>query len=255
MVEKHSRSSVCFFVPNQKSVLEEANLPSSVIAHIAGQSVWVETYPEEAPMTRRVEPDDFPLLIDPEGNYWNDYRPVRVLYADEDGQVWRFPRRWLPMLQPTTEPGLDSLETVWQEAAFSETLNLPSEWDLWEINIPWNECHRAGGRTAKVEVSIHPGEPSTVSWRDSAGNRWRIPNDWRRRLIQLPKRDVLVRQEIPGEIAEDYAEKIVSVNYHPGSFCCLRDRYRFRDSQGNRWPVRIVDCVVVGYGDSATGGN
>jgi hypothetical protein len=68
MVENHSRSSVCFFVPEQKSVLEEVNLPSSVIALIAGQSVWAETYPEEAPLTRRVEHDDTPLLIDPEGD-------------------------------------------------------------------------------------------------------------------------------------------------------------------------------------------
>jgi hypothetical protein len=49
MVENHSRSSVCFFVPEQKSVLEEINLPSSVIARIAGQSVWVERTPRKLP--------------------------------------------------------------------------------------------------------------------------------------------------------------------------------------------------------------
>jgi protein-tyrosine phosphatase len=47
-------------------------------------------------VTRRVEHDDTPLLIDPEGDCWNDYPPVRVLYADGQGRVWRFPRRWLP---------------------------------------------------------------------------------------------------------------------------------------------------------------
>ena len=180
-----SDRAISLFVPEQKFLLEEANLPANVIACVAGQSVRVQTYPEEPPGMRRVESDDFPLLIDPEGNYWNDYRPVRVLYTDPQGQQWRFPRRWLPTLQPIAE---DFTGTVWQEASFSENLHLPSEWDLWEINIPWNECHRAGGTTAKVEVSIHPGEPSTVSWRDSSGNRWRIPHDWRRRLIKLGAR-------------------------------------------------------------------
>ncbi len=250
-----ARSSISFFVPEQEFLLEEANLPANVIACIAGQSVRVQTYPEEPPGMHRVESDDFPLLIDPEGNCWNDYRPVRVLYTDPQGQEWRFPHRWLPMLRPIAERHEDFTGTVWQEASFSENLHLPSVWDLWEINIPWNECHRAGGRTAKVEVSIHPGEPSTVSWRDSAGNRWRIPHDWRMRLIKLPKQDTLVSQEIPTDVAKKYGGKIVSVNYHSGSICCLRDRYRFRDSQGNRWPVRIVDCMVVGYGESATCGN
>jgi hypothetical protein len=159
------------------------------------------------------------------------------------------------MLRPMAERSADSTGTVWQEATFTETLNLPTEWDLWEINIPFDECHKTARRPAEVEVRICPGEPAKVFWRDSAGNLWRIPHDWRRRLIQLPKRDVLVRQEIPAEIAEEYAGKIVSVNYHPGSFCCLRDRYRFRDSDGNRWPVRIVDCTVVGYGNASSLGN
>lgn len=255
MVANSSRSSISFFVPEQKSLLEEANLPASVIECIAGQSVCVETYPEEPPATRRVERDDFPLLIDPEGNYWNDYRPIRVLFTDSQGQVWRFPRRWLPMLRTIAEPNHNSTGTVWQEATFRETLNLPSAWDLWEINIPWDECHKPGRGPAEVEVKIRPGEPSIVSWRDSAGNVWRIPHDWRSRLIKLPKQDVLLRQEIPAEVAEEYAEKIVSVNYHPGSFCCLPDRYRFRDSQGNRWPVRILDCMILGYGSATSSGN
>jgi hypothetical protein len=245
-----SRSSVSFFVPEEKFMLEEANLPTRVIECIAGESVWVETYPEEAPATRRVKPDDFPLLIDPKGNYWNDYRPLRVLYTDPQGQVWRFPRRWLPMFQPITEPCLEFMETVWQEATFNETLNLPSDWDLREVNIPWSECHNSARKAAEVEVRIRPGESAMVFWRDSAGNRWRIPHDWRRRLIKLPKRDVLVSQQIPVEVAEKYAETIVSVNYHPASLCCLPDRYRFRDSSRNRWPVRIRDCTVIGFGDA-----
>jgi len=249
MLSRFSKSSTSLIAPDHKSLLEEANLPVGLIDRIAGQLVLVETYPEEAPATRRVEPDDFPLLIDPNGDYWNDYRPVRVLYTDEDGQVWRFPRRWLPMLQPITEPGLDSMETVWQEATFSEALNLPSEWDLREINIPWGESHKGKGKAVEVSVGIRPGKPASVSWRDPSGCVWRIPHDWRRRLIKLPKRDVLILQDIPDEVAEDYAEKIVSVNYHPGSLCCLPNQYRFRDDNGKRWLVQIADCSVLGYGD------
>jgi len=255
MTTARSKSSISFFAPEARCLLEEANLPDSLIDSIGGQCISVETQSEEAPVTRRVEPDDYPLLIDAGGNYWNDYRPVRVFYTDEQSHVWRFPRRWLPMFQPITEPCLESFETVWQGAAFNETLNLPTEWDLWEINIPRSGCHKAGGNAVQVEIKLRPGESAIVSWRDPANNLWRIPHDWRRRLIKLPKYDVLVSQKIPAEVAEKFAETIVSVNYHPGSLCCLRDCYRFRDSHGNRWPVRIVDSSVVGYGDVPGFGN
>jgi hypothetical protein len=252
MVANESRSSISFFVPEQKFLLEEANLPANVIERIAGQSVFVETCPEEPPATRRVQPDDFPFLMDRVGNYWNAFRPIRVLFTDQQGQVWRFPRRWLPMLRPIAEPCQDSTGTVWQEATFSETLNLPTAWDLWEINIPWERCQRVEGRPAQVEVSIRPGEQAKVFWRDSTGTVWRIPHDWRRRLIKLPNQKTLASQDMPVDVAEKYAEQIVSVNYHPGSRCCFPDRYRFRDASGNRYPVRIADCMVIGYGDSAT---
>jgi hypothetical protein len=249
MTSTRSNSSICFFAPEERPLLEQVNLPGSLIDRIAGQYISVEMHPEEAPATRRVEPDDCPLLVDLEGNYWNDYRPVRVLYTDGHGQVWRFPRRWLPMFQPITEPFMKSIETVWQEAAFNETVNLPTEWDLWEINIPWSECHTGAGKAVQVEIKLRPGESAIVSWRDPAGKLWRVPPDWRRRLIKLSKYDVLTSQKIPAEVAEKVADTIVTVNYHPGSLCCLRDCYRFRDSLGNRWPVRIFDCSVVGYGE------
>jgi hypothetical protein len=244
-----SKSSISFVVPEERCLLEEANLPCSLIDRIRGQYITVETLPEEAPVTRRVEPDDCPLLIDAGGNSWNDYRPVRALYTDEQGHVWRLPRRWLPMFQPITERSLESVETVWKDVTFNETLNLPTEWDLWEINIPWRHCHKAGGKAIEVEIRNRPGEPASVSWRDPSGKSWRLPHDWRRRLIKLPKYDVLTSQKIPDEVAEKFSETIVIVNFHPGSLCCLRDCYRFRDSLGNRWPVRIFDCSVVGYGD------
>ena len=68
--------------------------------------------------------------------------------------------------------------------------------------------------------------------------------------VKLPKADVLVSQGMPDDVAKEYAGKIVSVNYHPGSLCCLPRHYRFRDAAGNRWPVRIRDCVLVGLGDA-----
>jgi hypothetical protein len=255
MLARFSKSSISFLAPDQESLLEEANLSADLVDRITRQSVLAEAYPEELPATRRVEPEDCPLLIDSDGNYWNDYRPIRVLYTDGQGQVWRFPRRWLPMFQPIAEPFLESIETVWQEATFNETLNLPTEWDLWEINIPWSDCHKAGGKAVQVEIKLRPGEPAVVSWRDPAGKLWRVPPDWRRRLIKLPKYDVLTSQKIPAAVAKKFAETIVSVNYHPGSLCCLPDRYRFRDSSGNRWQVKIRDCTVIGFGGARSSGN
>ena len=130
-------------------------------------------------------------------------------------------------------------------------MNLPSEWDLWEINMPWEvvaEAHRT--HPAMVEVHLSPGEPATVSWRDRNGTVWRIPYDWRKRRVKLPEFAVLVSQEIPDHVAEEYAGKIVSLNYHPGTLCCLPEQYRLRDTEGNRWPVQIRDCALVGLGDA-----
>ncbi len=236
-------------LPEELFRLEEINLPTELAQYLSGRTARVEALPEELPATRRVEPDDFPLLIDPQGNYWNDYRPVRVFYTDIEGRVWRLPRRWLAESKANSEPRIDCSYSVSQEIVFVETLNLPTEWDLWEINIPWEEAHRAGGCPSQVEVRIGPGEEVKVFWRDSIGAIWRIAHDWRRRRIKLPSTDVLISQEIPRDVAEEYSEKIVSVNYHPGLLCCLPDRYRFRDAEGNRWPVRIRDCVALGYGD------
>jgi len=66
----------------------------------------------------------------------------------------------------------------------------------------------------------------------------------------LPAYNELVSQGIPEEVAEAFAHKAVSVNYHPGSLCCLPEQYRFRDLGGNRWPVYIRDCLSLGYGDA-----
>jgi len=48
----------------------------------------------------------------------------------------------------------------------------------------------------------------------------------------LPKAAVLIAQGVPGDVAERFGQVIVSVNYHPGSLCCLTEQYRFRDGDG-----------------------
>ena len=87
-----------------------------------------------------------------------------------------------------------------------------------------------------------------VLWRDASGKAWRIPHDWRRRRIRLPAYDVLLENDVPPDVAEEFAGKAVSVNYPPGSLCCLPDGYRFRDGHGGRWPIRAIDCLLLGYG-------
>lgn len=231
-------------LPGAKAALEEINLPVEMVSSLAGQIVPVTIYPEEKAGTRQVKPDDVPLWIAPDGSYWNDYRPVRVSYTDPDRRVWRLPRRWLREALPD-EPAL----SVSQESVFAEKLNLPTEWDLWEINMPWEMAHGAAGKEALVQVRVAPSEAVEVLCRDSNGRAWRIPHNWRRRRILLPSREVLALQGIPEDVAADCAGMTTSVNYHPGSLCCLPEHYRFRDNDGNKWPVKIADCKLLGYGD------
>jgi hypothetical protein len=102
---------------------------------------------------------------------------------------------------------------------------------------------------AKIEASVAPVEIARAFWKDPFGKVWRIPHDWRRRRIRLPDCDGLLRNNLPRDMAQEFGGRIVAVNYHPGSLCCLRDGYRVRDGRGGRWPVRAADCVVVGFGD------
>lgn len=233
-------------LPGDPYRLEEINLPAPLVASLAGQTVAVQILPEEQAGTRRVDPTESPAWISPEtGEYWNDYQPIRILFTDSEGGVWRFPRRWLN----GTGPGIPPPDAFIQEAAWRETTSLPTEWDLDEINIPWIETvHTRGRGGVIVEVHAVPAQPVKV-WLRGPSDRWRIPNDWRRRRIKLPCYDVLASDGIPIEVSKEYAEKVVSVNYHPGSLCCLPDAYRFRDGSGKRWPVKIRDCLLLGYGD------
>jgi hypothetical protein len=244
--------SIQMRLPDDPLLLEEINLPEEMVQTLAGKTVFVEVFDEEESGTRQVEPDDYPLLIDRDGKYWNDYRPLRALYTGADGRVWRVPRRWLPGWPANVEPAIGSESGVSRELAFTEAFQMPTFWDLWEINIPMERVMDGPGMT-EVEVRVSPPDSVRIFWCDEKGSVWRLPHDWRRRRIQLPAEEVLAEQGIPAEIAAEYAHKILSVNYHPGSLCCLRAHYRFRDGGGQRWPIRIEDCLVLGYGDATEG--
>jgi hypothetical protein len=236
-------------LPADPLLLEEINLPDESVRTLAGTVVMVEIFQEEEAGTRRVEPDDYPLLIDREGNYWNDYRPLRAHFIGPDGGLWHLPRRWLPGQPANVEPPVPCESAVSREIAFTESFQLPNPWDMLDINIP---PERIGGVPAvtKVEVRISPPNTVRVFWRDRRESVWRLPHDWRRRRIQLPSEQVLAGQGVPAEIAASCAHRILSVNYHPGSLCCLREHYRFRDDAGRKWPVRITDCLLLGYGST-----
>ncbi len=239
-------------LPKERFRLEEINLPSGLAQSLAGRTVTVQILLEEEAGTRRVEPPyDYPIIVDKDGNCWNDWRPVRVLYTDAEGRVWNLPRRWLPEFQTNLEPFLEPSDGALQEASFQEVLHLPTNWDLREANIPPDEAEKAyrRARVATIEVHLSPGQPAKVFWQSPNGTVWRLPHDWRRRVIQLPDFATLVSQQVPANVANEYAGTIVSVNYHPGSLCCLPEQYRFRDRERHPWPVRIQDCLVLGYGD------
>lgn len=237
-----------FLFPSEPFLLEEANLPPKLAASLAGKRVTVEILPEEQACTRRIQLErDISVVRDEEGNYWNAYQPVRLLFADADGKKWRLPRRWMNWPFHPDRPEITSRAA--RAATWQEELHLPSHWDLEEINIDFMEAAKAGGMPTVVEVHVAARRPIKVLWRDSTGTVWRIPHDWRRRRIRLPDYDVLVAQDIPPEVALKWAGKAVSVNYHPGSLCCLPDSYRFRDGEGGKWPVKKRDCVLLDYGN------
>jgi hypothetical protein len=236
-----------FELPDSLWALQEINLPEELWS-LAGQTVQATVLPEEEAATRRVDPDDVPLWIDEEGNYWNDFRPVRVSF-EHDGRTWRIPLRWLEIGLPESLIDPSAIAKLTGEGTVSETLNLPNEWNLWELNIPWDVSCRAAGKPAQMHVLHVPEGPPKVFW-TAEGRTWRIPHDWRRRIVRLPDCAALMRESVPYRIAREFSGKAVAVNYHPGSLCCAPEHYRFRDANGCRWPVPIRDCVLLGLGDS-----
>ena len=233
-------------LPTSPLLLRELNLPKDLTISLAGRTVAVQVLAEEQPCTRQLsEPDEYPCLTGKDGTIWNDYRPVRVLFSGPDGREWRFPRHWLNQIPEDSCKELsDSGKT-----AYTEVLNLPTLWDLADINITSVPPRMAGGGIARVFVKVSSQGLVKVYVRHSDGNVWRIPSSWRRRRIMLPDSDALAEQGVPEDIAHEFGHQIVTVNYHPGSLCCLEKHYRFRDGRGGKWPVRITDCIIVGFGN------
>jgi len=246
-------------LPGQPYRLQEINMPADLAEQLAGQTVDVEVLPEEQAMTRKL-PDrgqaalaaGGSVLLAPDGAVWNDYHPTRLIYRDNQDREWNLPRHWLPT-HNSAEPVAESASSVFKECRFIETVHLPSRWDLEAVNIPPAEAGRAGGQAREVSVHLKPNQQTRVLWRDSCGDVWRIPHDWRRRRICLPGFDVLMAQGVPEGVARSFGGTVVSVNYHPGSLCCLENGYRFRDEHGRRWPVRKHDCLVLGFGSHGEG--
>lgn len=243
-------------LPAEAFLLEEANLPPDLVCSLAGRSVAVEVLDEQPAC--QIAPQSLASMgegefwVHPDGTYWRLYVPARILLADHAGRTWRLPRRWLAYAV-SGWPAPDSALPICAGKTIAERLNLPSFWDLVEINIPEQEADRMAGRETTAEVCFIPNEVARVCCRGPSGRVWRLPHDWRRRRIRLPDFHCLLAQEVPSDIAHRFAGRVVSVNYHPGSLCCHPTRYRFRDDEGGKWPVNITDCPLIGYGDGSEG--
>jgi hypothetical protein len=211
--------------------LEEINLPDELIDSLCGQPVRIEILPEEATN--------------------NSLRPPRYLVVAHDcgKRICQLPRRWIAPL--SVEPPLDPFCGVSRDIEFQEWLCPPSCWDLLDINLPDHIAVAATQNAMIVRVQLSPDKPVRVLWQDREGGVWRLPFDWRRRRVMLPTTKTLLAQGVPSDVAERFGGGIVSLNYHPGSLCCLPDAYRFRDGEGGKWPVKIKDCTLVGFGDEA----
>jgi hypothetical protein len=238
-------------LPSERFRLEEINMPEGLASALAGQAVDVEVHPEVPAGTLRLDlddlPDGLPFFVGDDGIAWNGYWPERVFYTDATGRMWRLPRHWLSGgVFPAIGP---SCYHVTHESSWLESWCPPTWWDLGDVNFEDAPAEDGQWGAAAIEVSVAPGEIPKVFWKGPPGKAWRIPHDWRRRRIRLPDREGLLRNGLPLDVAEEFGGRIVAVNYHPGSLCCLSDGYRVRDGRGGKWPVRAADCVVVGFGD------
>ena len=236
-----------FRFPEELSQLQEINLPDELAETLLGKTVPVEIVPQEQAATRRVERDEYPQLMAPDGTLWNCERPMQVSFRDANAGVWRIPRHWITCDVPFER---HVCYNVTREHVFSELMVFPTSWDLAEINMPPRVCRMRGGQPHHdFEVTIGPDHSVSVHW-TGYDRRWRIPHRWRRRRIRLPQAEILTAQDVPLDVSAKFSGQIVTVNYHPGTFCCLPAQYRFRDGRDGPWPVRIEDCVIVGYGDA-----
>ena len=237
-------------LPTERFRLEEINLPGELVDSLLGRTVAVQVIPEAPAGKYRFEgkqiPVDVPLCIDAQGRTWNDYWPMRVMYKDERNRTWRFPRYWLTAGNTYQD---ECRYEVTGPVTWTEQIHMPSEWDLGDINFDLDSAWEAHGKPTLIEVRAAPNSTVQVFWRNSTGRIYRIPSNWRRRRVKLPAAAVLMHNGVPSDIAEEFGDTMVSVNYHPGSLCCLPDGYRFRDAFGDRWQVAKADCILLGYGD------
>ena len=77
-------------LPKEPYRLEEINLPPHVAGALAGKTISVEVAPQQEAGTRQFDkadlPQALPLLMDPQGNAWNDYWPLQVSFSDPQGR-------------------------------------------------------------------------------------------------------------------------------------------------------------------------
>ena len=165
-------------LPSEPFRLEEANLPPDMAQTLAGQSVQVTVLPEE----------NSPVQF-------GAYVPLRTLFTDRSGKLWRLPRRWLVDAR-TSEPPIDPYYPVRHKMEFVEELTLPTVWDLLDINMAPEGFVNSRALTPRhVHVALAPEEPLKVVLRARLNAKvvsWRIPHDWRKRRILLPRSAVLI---------------------------------------------------------------
>lgn len=146
-------------------------------------------------------------------------KPVQRFKPRSDGREWRLPRHWLPVGVSPVIPA--SRYEAMHESSWMESWILPTLWNLGDMNIQDVPGPDGGLGAPEVEVRVSPGEIAKVLWCGPSGRAWRIPHDWLRRRVKLPGSEGVLRNNLPLDIAEAFANKIVTVNYHPGSLCCL----------------------------------
>lgn len=238
-------------LPQHPLALLDINLPQDLVQALVGERIEVEVQPAEPARRRRLAAaeDGELCLVDRDGTVWNDERPVRVSFLDGDGHRWWLPRHWLDV---GAEPPWSGPPGEGHTRA--EILGLPGFYDLREINITSTPVLAAQGRAVTAIVWHAPQGFVRVALREGEDTVWYLPSGWRRRRVELPAAEYLLAEDIPPEVAASCAHRVVTVNYHRGSVCCLPAHYRFRDDVGRKWPVPIDACTFVGFaGDDADG--
>ena len=218
-------------LPSEKFRLEEINLPEELATSLAGREITVDVLPEEPPLTRRFDlndlPDGLPILIDEEGVAWNAYSPPRVLYTDAGGRVWRLPRHWLsdgvsPVVDASRYEVTDEL--CWHESGPADVVGPVRHKHTGEAlagcmeKFGFKLALRRRNRQGLLERPVRVGVEDSPRLAATAHQAARL----RRVAAKQPAQD----------IAEEFGGRIVAVNYHPGSLCCLSDGYRVRDGRG-----------------------